>query len=165
LLGLLLRRLLLWLPQAAAAVSPAPLRLLHLPIHARPNPRPNDDVSALSFEAHECWENNPAKALPLFERAVIAAADRLGSDYFDTYEGEFWPWLDGRPYLRVLLMYAATLWKVGREAEAVAYMRSVATHIAVIARGGSSRCTYSRLPRLFFLLVFLCSFTAVSAFV
>jgi len=82
---------------------------------------------------HKSGERDPVRALPFLEHALVAAADRLGSDYIRQHAGALWgnmtidsdtsDWC--KPYMRALYAYANTLWDVGRQEEAIAYAGSV----------------------------------------
>jgi len=63
---------------------------------------------------------NPAERLPFLQRAVSAAAQRLGVNYFNQCVGDFWGILETRPYMRGKSKLAFALWELGRANEAIA---------------------------------------------
>ena len=83
---------------------------------------------------HKPGERDAARALPLIEHALTAAADRLGSDYIRDTAPNLYTAVSfkdrtsdsARPFLRALYAYSRALWSVGRRDEAVAYAKSVA---------------------------------------
>jgi tetratricopeptide (TPR) repeat protein len=65
------------------------------------------------------------KALDLYQRGMEAAALLLGPEGFEEYGGEFWGWLESRPYMRARAGVALTLDKLGRGEEAVGHLQAM----------------------------------------
>lgn len=63
---------------------------------------------------------NPAEQLPYLQRAVSAAAQRLGVNYFQQAVGSFWGMPETRPYMHSKNKLAFVFWKLGRADEAIA---------------------------------------------
>ncbi len=58
--------------------------------------------------------------------SVAVEAGRLAlGDAFDDYVGEFWGFLETRPYMRARHSLAMTLWRLGRQEEAMAHYREM----------------------------------------
>jgi len=93
---------------------------------------PDALVAKCDHWLHEPGAQDPARALPFLEHAVVSAADRLGSDYIQRQAGSLYAWNFessyasdwGRPYMRALYTLTRTLWAVNRKEEAIAYARS-----------------------------------------
>lgn len=62
--------------------------------------------------------------IELWSRAVDAGATALG-DAFDEYAGEFWGWMETRPYMRARQGLAGSLWAAGRRDEAMDQLRDM----------------------------------------
>lgn len=73
-----------------------------------------DAYVALAEEAQTADE-----ALELYRRGVAAGERALGKKAFKQYRGQFWGFLETRPYMRARLGLAQTLWDVGQRDEAV----------------------------------------------
>ncbi|MBR0679848.1 hypothetical protein GXW74_05070 [Roseomonas eburnea] len=66
-----------------------------------------------------------AEALAHWQRAVAAGAAALGPAGFREMEGEFWGWLETRPYMRALHGLAGALWAAGQAEDAIAQAREM----------------------------------------
>jgi tetratricopeptide (TPR) repeat protein len=64
------------------------------------------------------------EALDLWRRGVEAGKEALGAD-FEDLEGEFWGFLETRPYMRVRFGLARALWKRGARDEAIEHLRAM----------------------------------------
>lgn len=64
------------------------------------------------------------KALDLWRRGVDAGKTSLGAT-FDEYAGEFWGFLETRPYMRARFGLARALWNRGARAEAIDHLRAM----------------------------------------
>jgi len=64
------------------------------------------------------------EAIVLYRQAVEAGKRALG-DTFDEYVGDFWGFVDTRPYMRARHMLALALWKAGEKAEAAAHYQDM----------------------------------------
>lgn len=67
----------------------------------------------------------PEHATELFTRGMIAGELALGPDRFAEMEGEFWGFLETRPYMRARAGLAAALQQAGRTDEAIAHWREL----------------------------------------
>lgn len=70
-------------------------------------------------------ENDNRDALVLWKRGVHAGETVLGADGFKEYAGEFWGFLETRPYMRARHGLAMCLWKLGSHDEAIAHSRDM----------------------------------------
>lgn len=67
----------------------------------------------------------PEHATELFTRGMIAGELALGPDRFAEMEGEFWGFLETRPYMRARAGLAAALQRAGRTDEAITHWREL----------------------------------------
>jgi len=67
----------------------------------------------------------PARALPLYERAVEAARHRVGPETFEGEVGRFWDLVYTRPYMRAMLGLSDTLVALGRHDEAARHLQDM----------------------------------------
>jgi hypothetical protein len=70
---------------------------------------------------------SPQERLALCTLAMAAGELGLGPKQFAEMTGEFWGWLETRPYMRARNLLALTLLEMGREAEAAAHIRAMLT--------------------------------------
>src|SRR3954447_16036916 len=80
-------------------------------------------ISSLCADAYVLLamrEKDEPKALPLWQKALGAGEAALGPDRFEDYAGEFWGFLETRPYMRARHGLAVCLWKLGSRDEAIA---------------------------------------------
>jgi tetratricopeptide (TPR) repeat protein len=68
---------------------------------------------------------DPQAALNLYEQGVAAAERVLGEEAFRDLEGEFWGFLETRPYMRARHGLAECLWVDGRHEEAIDHYREM----------------------------------------
>lgn len=68
----------------------------------------------------------PDEALDLWRRGVEAGKEALGPD-FEEFEGEFWGFLETRPYMRARFGLASALWTRGVRDEAIDHLRAMLT--------------------------------------
>jgi tetratricopeptide (TPR) repeat protein len=68
---------------------------------------------------------HPEHAIEMFTRGMVAGALALGPDRFAELEGEFWGFLETRPYMRARAGLAAELQQAGRTGEAIAHWREL----------------------------------------
>ncbi len=61
----------------------------------------------------------------LYEKGVAAGERALGPQPFKKYAGRFWGELDTRPYMRARAGLAMSLWKLGRNKEAIAHFQQM----------------------------------------
>lgn len=64
-------------------------------------------------------------ALDLYQQGVAAGERALGQEAFREYEGQFWGFLETRPYMRARHGLANCLWTAGRREEAVGHYREM----------------------------------------
>ena len=69
-------------------------------------------------------ERGSDEALDLWQRAVDAGKEALGAD-FEEFEGEFWGFLETRPYMRARFGLAWALWKRGAREEAIDHLHAM----------------------------------------
>lgn len=67
----------------------------------------------------------PEEARALYELAVEAGERALGPTAFKEMAGEFWGWLETRPYMRARASLAQTLLQLGEEAAAIAHLQAL----------------------------------------
>ena len=65
------------------------------------------------------------EALDLHRQAVEAAERHLGPETFAQYDGQFWGFIETRPYMRARLGLAEALWASGRRAEAAEHLEAM----------------------------------------
>ena len=70
---------------------------------------------------------DPEKRLELCNLAMAAGELGLGPERFEEMAGEFWGWLETRPYMRARSLLALTLLELGRDAEAAEHIRAMLT--------------------------------------
>lgn len=70
-------------------------------------------------------EKDDTKALELWRKGFGAGEAALGSDGFEEYAGEFWGFLETRPYMRARHGLAMCLWDLRSHEEAVAHARDM----------------------------------------
>ncbi|PTQ57502.1 MAG: hypothetical protein BSOLF_1380 [Candidatus Carbobacillus altaicus] len=63
--------------------------------------------------------NSLKKAHDYYLKGVQAGERDLGPEFFREKRGEFWGWIETRPYMRALAGYAETLYYMGRPEEAI----------------------------------------------
>lgn len=66
-----------------------------------------------------------AEALLLWRSGVWAAETVLGEDGFESYAGEFWGYLETRPYMRAKHGLALALWACGERDEAIQHLNEM----------------------------------------
>ncbi|NJM35471.1 MAG: tetratricopeptide repeat protein [Rhodomicrobium sp.] len=64
------------------------------------------------------------EALDLWRRGVEAGKTALGDD-FEDFQGEFWGFLETRPYMRARFGLAWALWERGEHDEAISHLQSM----------------------------------------
>ncbi len=69
----------------------------------------------------------PAQACDLYARGLDAGEFALGPKGFEDYGGQFWGFLETRPYMRARHGLALTLLKLGKEEEAIEHFRAMLT--------------------------------------
>jgi tetratricopeptide (TPR) repeat protein len=67
----------------------------------------------------------PAEARSLYEQGVQAGERALGKKAFKELKGEFWGFLETRPYMRARLGLAQALWALGERQEAAGHMQEM----------------------------------------
>jgi tetratricopeptide (TPR) repeat protein len=88
---------------------------------------------ALSADCADAWVilgDNAAtieEALERYEQGVAAGRRAIGDGAFDALAGQFWQHVETRPYMRAVSCLAATLFSMGRKAEALDLYRSLVT--------------------------------------
>lgn len=70
-------------------------------------------------------ETSLEKAIELYQQAVAAGERALGRKAFKEYEGEFWGFLETRPYMRAMNGLASTLRALGQNDEAISIWREM----------------------------------------
>jgi tetratricopeptide (TPR) repeat protein len=65
------------------------------------------------------------EALAGYRRAVEVAGEVLGKAGFEEYAGEFWGFIETRPYMRARHALALTLWRAGERDDAVEHYRDM----------------------------------------
>ena len=70
-------------------------------------------------------EDGSDRELDLLRQGVDAGAKALGKAGFDEYAGEFWGFLETRPYMRARFGLARTLWLRGALDEAIDHLRDM----------------------------------------
>ena len=70
-------------------------------------------------------EKDETKALELWRKGFEAGEAALGPDGFEEYAGEFWGFLETRPYMRARHGLAMCLWDLGSREEAVVHARDM----------------------------------------
>ena len=85
-------------------------------------------ISPLCADAYvmlaEHAEIGSDEALDLWRRGVDAGKEALGAD-FEEFHGEFWGWLETRPYMRARFGLASALWIRGAREEAIDHLRAM----------------------------------------
>lgn len=85
----------------------------------------------LDEDCSEAWAllaeeaEGPLEALPLYERAVEAAARTLGPAPFRDDVGHFWGLIETRAYMRARFMLALTIWELERPTEAIRHVQDL----------------------------------------
>jgi len=74
----------------------------------------------------EHTEHGSDEALDLWRRGVDAGKEALGAD-FEEFAGEFWGFLETRPYMRARFGLAWALWTRGARDEAIDHLRAMLT--------------------------------------
>jgi tetratricopeptide (TPR) repeat protein len=86
-------------------------------------------ISPLCADAYvllaEHAEDGSDKQLDLWRRGVDAGRKALGDAAFDEYAGEFWGFLETRPYMRARFGLARALWMRGIPGEAIDHLREI----------------------------------------
>lgn len=86
------------------------------------------EISADCAEAYLLLADDAAnaeQALQLLEQGVAAAARVIGEDGFREYAGEFWGFIETRPYMRARLGLADCLLDMGRVEDAIEHYREM----------------------------------------
>lgn len=65
------------------------------------------------------------EAVELYRQGLAAGERAIGKEEFRELEGDFWGFLETRPYMRARYGLAQTLWEIGRREEAVAHYRDM----------------------------------------
>jgi tetratricopeptide (TPR) repeat protein len=85
-------------------------------------------ISSLCADAYvmlaEHAEIGSDEALDLWRRGVDAGKEALGAD-FEEFQGEFWGWMETRPYMRARFGLAWALWKRGAREEAIDHLHAM----------------------------------------
>ncbi|HYZ64149.1 MAG TPA: hypothetical protein VE650_17000, partial [Acetobacteraceae bacterium] len=68
---------------------------------------------------------SPAEAREFYERGLAAAELVLGREGFEEYAGQFWGFLETRPYMRARRGLAITLLQAGEEDAAIGHLRAM----------------------------------------
>ena len=74
----------------------------------------------------EHTERGSDEAFHLWQRGVDAGKEALGAD-FEEFAGEFWGFLETRPYMRARFGLACALWTRGARDEAIDHLRAMLT--------------------------------------
>lgn len=86
---------------------------------------------AISPDCADAWvmlaeaASTPEVAMERYSLGTEAGARAIGTDRFESINGEFWSHLETRPYMRARLGLARTLEALGRADEAVAHYREL----------------------------------------
>jgi tetratricopeptide (TPR) repeat protein len=87
------------------------------------------DISPLCADAYtilaEILPLKPAETAELYERGVTAATLVLGPENFAAYRGEFWTFLETRPYMRALYGLAETLVRSAKPEQAIPHFEAI----------------------------------------
>ena len=65
------------------------------------------------------------EAMKLYQEGVAAGERAIGQEGFQQYEGQFWGFLETRPYMRAREGLAQCLWEAGRRQEAVEHYQQM----------------------------------------
>lgn len=85
-------------------------------------------VSPLCADAYNAlaeMESTAGRRLALYELALAAGERALGPKGFKEYAGEFWGWLETRPYMRARHGVATALDELGRHDEAIGHYNAM----------------------------------------
>jgi tetratricopeptide (TPR) repeat protein len=87
------------------------------------------ELSPLCADAHvilaQTAKPDSDDAIDHWRRGVEAGAAAIGAQDFASFAGEFWGFIETRPYMRARLGLAVALWRRGRRTEAVGHMRDM----------------------------------------
>jgi tetratricopeptide (TPR) repeat protein len=87
------------------------------------------DISPLCADAYsllgEILVLPPADTAIIYERGVTAASIVLGPENVAAYRGEFWTFLETRPYMRALYGLATTLFRSGKPEKAIPHFEAM----------------------------------------
>ena len=82
------------------------------------------DLSADCTDAYlllaDLESNNYRERFELLRQGVAAGRRALGKPFFREHVGDFWGFLESRPFMRAMAALAATLWETGQSDEALA---------------------------------------------
>ncbi|MBK83561.1 MAG: hypothetical protein CMD81_06990 [Gammaproteobacteria bacterium] len=85
------------------------------------------ELSPLCAEAYEILGHSTRsqkKALEFYEKAVLAAEELLG-DGFEDMKGDFWSFIETRPYMRAKAQLADELWGAGFAEESIKHYKDM----------------------------------------
>ncbi|HET6307051.1 MAG TPA: hypothetical protein VFG12_07685 [Rhodopila sp.] len=86
------------------------------------------DISPVCADAYNLLAGEavtPAEARDLYARGLEAGELALGPEGFAEYEGDFWGFLETRPYMRARQGLGLTLLKLGEEEAAIEHFRAM----------------------------------------
>jgi tetratricopeptide (TPR) repeat protein len=87
------------------------------------------EISPLCADAHvflaQIAEPGSEEELELWKSGVEAGEKALGAEAFEKMLGEFWGWIETRPYMRARAGLASALWKRGRRREAICHLQDM----------------------------------------
>ncbi len=84
-----------------------------------------DCADAYVILAEDCEEDDPGRAMELYQEGVMAGERALGKEFFEENEGDFWMVLETRPYMRARFGLAKMCSLRGRKEEAAAHMEAL----------------------------------------
>jgi tetratricopeptide (TPR) repeat protein len=86
------------------------------------------EISPLCADAYNALAglaSSPKRRLVLYELGMAAGERALGPEGFEEFAGEFWGWLETRPYMRARQGLAVMLTELGRREEAIGHYNAL----------------------------------------
>lgn len=62
---------------------------------------------------------NPLQSIHYYDKAIAAATNTLGENFFEEHVGHFWGLHETRPFMRAQFFKAQSLWELARQSEAI----------------------------------------------